>query len=67
MHNTAHAQDSNSERACGGAEILTHLLLDVKETAQKVSEYRKRPLFLSSTTALSSVPEFPSEKDGKLV
>ena len=35
MHNTAHAQDSNSERACGGAEILTHLLLDVKETAQK--------------------------------
>ena len=35
VHNTAHAQDSNSERACGGAEILTHLLLNVKETAQK--------------------------------
>ena len=41
VHDTAHAQNSNAKRACGGAEILTHFL----PGRLKVATYQERQLF----------------------
>jgi hypothetical protein len=63
VHITAHAQISNSGRACGGAEIHTHFLLDVKETLR----IEKTAAVLIIYDSIIVYSRILSENDGKLI